>query len=324
MDVGGQAVIEGVMMRSPKAMAIACRKPSGEVVVKEEVWRSITGRLKFLRWPFFRGTVVFAEAMVNGIQALTYSANQALEEEEEGPLSPWAMTGTIILAMALAVGLFVVAPHVLSLGLGRLFDAEMGVRSVAFHVIDGVIKVLFFIGYIVAISLLKDVRRLFMYHGAEHMCIHTFEAKEPLTVAFARRHPTLHPRCGTAFLLLVLLISIAFFAVVFPFLPKPEGPGWLIQAAFIGVKILLLLPIAGCAYELTRQAGKRPDHPLIKPLIWPGLMLQKLTTRKPTDDQIEVALCALESTLKMEAGQDNPCPVVQDRADEVREPLEAA
>jgi len=290
------------MMRSPKAMAIACRKPSGEVVVREEVWRSITGRLKFLRWPFFRGTVVFVEAMVNGIQALTFSANQALEEEAEGPLSPWAMTGTILLALGLAVGLFVVAPHLLSLLLGRLFEADLGVRSVGFHVIDGAIKVLFFIGYIAAISLLKDVRRLFMYHGAEHMSIHTFEAREPLTVAFARRHPTLHPRCGTAFLLLVLLISIAFFAVVFPFLPKPAGPGWLAQAAFIGVKVLLLLPIAGCAYELTRLAGKRPDHPLIRPLIWPGLMLQKLTTRKPTDDQIEVALCALESTLKIEAG----------------------
>ena len=290
------------MMRSPKAMAIVCRRPSGELVVRDEPWRSISGRLKFLRWPFFRGTVVFMEAMVNGIQALTFSANQALEEEEEGgPLSPWAMAGTIALALALAIGLFVVAPHVLSLVLGRVFGSEMGVRSVSFHVIDGVLKVTFFIGYIAAISMLKDIKRLFMYHGAEHMSIHTYEAKEPLTVAFARRHPTLHPRCGTAFLLLVLLISIAFFALVFPFLPRPQGPGWLVQTAFIGVKMLLLLPIAGTAYEVTRLAGKHPQNPWVRPLIWPGLALQRLTTKRPTDDQLEVALTALEAALKIEA-----------------------
>ncbi len=305
ITVGGQAVIEGVMMRSPKAMAIVCRRPSGEIIVRDEPWRSITGRLKFLRWPFFRGTVVFIEAMVNGIQALTFSANQALEEEEDGgPLSPWAMAGTIILALGLAIGLFVVAPHVLSLFVGRVFDAEMGVRSVSFHVIDGVLKVAFFIGYILAISMLKDIKRLFMYHGAEHMSIHTYEAQEPLTVPFARRHPTLHPRCGTAFLLLVLLISIAFFAVVFPFLPRPEGPGWLVQGAFIGVKMLLLMPIAGTAYEVTRLAGKHPDNPWVKPLIWPGMALQKLTTKRPTDDQLEVALCALDAALKIEAEAD--------------------
>ncbi|MBW1712187.1 MAG: DUF1385 domain-containing protein [Deltaproteobacteria bacterium] len=292
------------MMRSPKAMAIVCRRPSGEVTVKEEVWRSISGRLKFLRWPFFRGTVVFVEALVNGIQALTYSANQALEEEVEGPLSPWAMAGTILAALGLALGLFVVAPHFLSLLVGRTWDAGFGVTSLNFHLIDGLVKVVFFAGYIVAISALKDVRRLFMYHGAEHMSIHAYEAREPLTVAFARRHPTLHPRCGTAFLLLVLVISIVFFAVVFPFLPKPQGPGWLVQAAFIGVKILLMLPIAGTAYEVTRLAGRHPDNPWLKPLIWPGLMLQKLTTRQPSDDQIEVALKALESTLKIEEAEE--------------------
>ena len=302
IKVGGQAVIEGVMMRSPGAMAIVCRRPSGDLVVREEAWRSISGRIKFLRRPFFRGTVVFIEAMINGIQALTFSANQALEEEEEGgPLSSWALAGTIILALGLAVGLFVVAPHVLSLLLGRLFDAEIGVRSVSFHIIDGILKVTFFVGYIVAISFLKDIKRLFMYHGAEHMSIHTHEAKEPLTVAFARRHPTLHPRCGTAFLLLVLLISIAFFAVIFPFLPRPEGPGWLVQGAFIGVKMLLLFPIAGTAYEFTRFAGNHADNPWVKPLIWPGMALQRLTTRQPTDDQLEVALSALEATLRIES-----------------------
>jgi len=297
LDIGGQAVIEGVMMRSPKAMTIAVRRPSGQVVVREEVWRSISRRIKFLRWPVFRGTVVFFEALVNGIQALTFSANQALEEEEGGPLSPWAMTGTILLALGLAVGLFVVLPHYLSLLIG---GPKMGVRSLGFHLVDGGLKVLFFVGYILGISILKDVRRLFMYHGAEHMSIHTYEAREPLTVAFARRHPTLHPRCGTAFILLVLLISIAFFAVVFPLLPRPDWPGWLAQAGFVGVKILLLLPIAGAAYEAVRFSGRHADNPWVKPFIWPGLLLQKLTTRRPSDDQLEIALTALERALKIE------------------------
>jgi uncharacterized protein YqhQ len=183
---------------------------------------------------------------------------------------------------------------------GRWFEADFGVRSLSFHVLDGILKVAFFIGYILAISALKDVRRLFMYHGAEHMSIHAYEAQEPLTVESARRHPTLHPRCGTAFILLVLLISIAFFAVVFPFLPKPGGPDWLAQAAFIGVKMLLMLPIAGSAYEVIKLAGKRPESPWLRPFIWPGLALQRLTTREPTDDQIEVALCALQAALQVE------------------------
>ncbi len=288
------------MMRSPKAMAIAVRRPSGEVVVREEPWRSISQRIKFLRWPFFRGAVVFVEAMVNGITALTFSANQALEEEEGGPLSPWAMAGTILLAVALAMLLFVAAPHVISLGLGRYFSDDFGVKSLWFHVIDGVFKMAFFLGYILAISSLKDVRRLFMYHGAEHMSIHAYEADEELTVENARRHRTLHPRCGTAFLLLVLLISIVFFGLVFPLVPKPDWPGPLTQSAFIGLKILLMLPIAGAAYEVTRLAGKKADRPWMKPIIWPGLALQRLTTRQPTDDMIEIALTALKSALKME------------------------
>lgn len=299
-NIGGQAVIEGVMMRSPKAMSIAVRRPSGEIVVKEEAWRSINRRFKFLRWPFFRGTVVFIEAMVNGIQALTYSANQALEEEEGGPLSPWAMAGTIALAIALAMGLFVAAPHLLSLLAGKFFSGEYGVQSLAFHVIDGILKMAFFLGYIVAISMLKDVKRLFMYHGAEHMSIHAYEMGEDLTVEAARKYKTLHPRCGTAFLLLVLSVSIAFFAIVFPLLPRPDWPGWLVQAAFIGIKMVLMMPIAGCAYEITRLAGKKSDKWWMQPIIWPGMALQRLTTRPPTDDQLEIALTALKSALKIE------------------------
>ncbi len=287
-------------MRSPQAMAIAVRRPSGEVVVREEVWRSISRRIKPLKWPFLRGVVVFIEALVNGSQALTYSANQALEEEEEGPLNPLAVAGTIALALGLAILLFVIAPHFLSYQVGRLLGVELGVRTLRFHLVDGALKVIFFVGYILGISILKDVRRIFMYHGAEHMSIHAYEAAEPLTVEHARRHPTLHPRCGTAFVLLVLLISIFFFAAVFPLLPNPAGPAWWANLIFIGVKILLLLPIAGAAYEVTRLAGRQAHNPWLKPFIWPGLFMQRLTTRKPTDDQIEIALKALRSALKIE------------------------
>ncbi len=289
------------MMRSPQAMAIAVRRPSGEVVVKEEPWRSIWRRFKFLRWPFLRGGVVFAEALINGLQALTFSANEALAEEKDGgPLSPWAMAGTIGLALSLGILVFVVAPHVLTIFLGRIFDSGFGVRSFWFHAIDGLIKVIFFVAYIGGISLIKDVRRVFMYHGAEHMGIHAYEHGEDLTVANARRHPTLHPRCGTAFLLLVLVISIGFFAAAFPLLPKPAESAWLSNAFYILVKIALMPAIAGVAYEITRLAGRHPDNPWVRPVIWPGLMLQKLTTRPPTDDQIEIALTAIRCALKIE------------------------
>ena len=159
------------------------------------------------------------------------------------------------------------------------------------------------VGYIAAISLMKDVRRVFMYHGAEHMSIHAYEHDDPLTVECARVYPTLHPRCGTAFLLLVLIISIGLFAAIFPLLPKPNWPSWLANLFFIGIKMPLMAPIAGAAYEVTRYAGKHSDEAWLKPIIWPGLMLQKLTTRKPTDDQLEVALTALKRALARELGK---------------------
>lgn len=291
------------MMRSPKAMTIVCRKPSGEVVVRDDPWVSLASKWKFLRWPFLRGVLVFVEAMVNGVQALTFSANQALEEEEDGPLSPWAMAGTIAFAVGAGLALFVALPHLLTLWLGGLFQDDFGVKSLTFHIVDGVIKVAVFVGYIAAISLMKDVRRVFMYHGAEHMSIHAYEHDDPLTVECARVYPTLHPRCGTAFLLLVLIISIGLFAAIFPLLPKPNWPSWLANLFFIGIKMPLMAPIAGAAYEVTRYAGKHSDEAWLKPIIWPGLMLQKLTTRKPTDDQLEVALTALKRALARELGK---------------------
>ncbi len=299
IKVGGQAVIEGIMMRAPKTFTVVVRRPDGELAVREDRWHSPMERWPILKKPFLRGCIVLYEALFNGIQALTYSAQEALGEEEE-KLGPWALGGTIAFALGSAVILFVVIPHLATLGIGALAGTDIGVRSVWFHIIDGVIKVSIFVGYIVLISLLKEIRRVFEYHGAEHKSIHTYEKGEELTVENAWKYPTLHARCGTAFLLLVLVFSIFLFSAVFPLLPKDiMGNKISTNIFFILVKIVLLLPIAGCSYEIIRL-GERLNNPLLNLLLLPGLWLQKLTTREPDDDQIEVALIALKTTLEKE------------------------
>jgi uncharacterized protein YqhQ len=309
ISVGGQAVIEGVMMRAPNALAIAVRKPNGEVAVKEDVWLSLSHRLKFLKWPLIRGSVVLIETLINGFQALSFSANQALEEEngqgkEEKKLSSWGLS--LILSVAFAIGIlfFVVMPHYLTGFLGEYFGRDLDVENLFFHLIDGLIKVFFFIGYIYAISLMKNIQRIFQYHGAEHKCIYAYEAGEELTVSNARKYSILHPRCGTAFLLVVFVISIILFSVIFPFLPRfPSMGKGLTNLIYVGIKLPLLFPIAGLAYEIIKLSGKKPNHPILRIVIAPGLWLQRMTTRPPMDDQIEVALRALKGALRMESDQ---------------------
>jgi len=307
ISVGGQAVIEGVMMRAPNALAIAVRKPNGEVAVKEDVWRSLSNRLKFLKWPLIRGSVVFLEALINGLQALSYSANQALEEEKgkkADKLSSFALTLVMVVAFGVGLLFFVVIPHYLTGFLGQFFGRDLSVDSILFHLIDGVIKVFFFVSYIYFISFMKDIRRIFQYHGAEHKCIFAYENGDELTVSNCQKYSTLHPRCGTAFLLLVFLVSIFLFSVIFPFLPKFLDLGKTLEnLVYIGIKMPLLFPIAGLAYEVIKISGKKPDHPLLKWIITPGLWLQRLTTRPPSDDQVEIALHALQGALRLETGQ---------------------
>jgi len=304
LNVGGQAVLEGVMMRSPSALAVAVRKANGEVAIKKNPWRSISTRFPWLSLPFIRGSVVLFEALVNGLDALTFSANQALDEEDEGEMNLWVMGLTIAAAIGLGLFLFVVLPHYLSLLLGRVGPVRFGVASAAFHTLDGFFKLAFFIGYIWLISRVKEIGRLFEYHGAEHKSIYAYEAGQELTVENARRHTTLHPRCGTAFILIVLIISILFFSVIFPLISSTgrEG-GWALNLIYVAIKIVLMLPIAGIAYEINRYASKHMDQILFKAAIMPGLWVQKLTTREPSDDQIEIALIALKTTLSLEAAQ---------------------
>lgn len=299
-------MIEGVMMRAPNALAIAVRKPSGEVVVKEDVWRSLSRRLKFLKWPVIRGSVVLIETLINGFQALSFSANQALEEGKgEEKLSSWTLSLVMAAAFGIGILFFVVLPHYLTGFLGYFIGREFRVESLSFHLVDGLIKVFFLVGYIYLISLLKDIQRIFQYHGAEHKSIYAYEAGEELTVSNAKRHSTLHPRCGTAFLLIVLIVSIVFFAAFFPFLPKfPSLGKGLTNLIYVGIKLPLLFPIAGLAYEVIKLSGKKPKHPVLKMVLAPGLWLQRLTTREPTDDQIEIALRALQGALKIESRQE--------------------
>lgn len=294
MNVGGQAVIEGVMMKAPRRLCVAVRRSSGGIVVKNEPFRPLSARFSFLGWPLLRGPVVLGETLVQGMKALSFSAQQALEEEGE-EMGSWAMGLTMLVAIAAGMGLFVAVPHLLSLWLGSLrgFDEQ----SLSFHLVDGVIKIAIFVAYLWIISLMGEVRRVFQYHGAEHKSIYCFEAGEELTVANARRYSRLHPRCGTAFLLVVLLISIFVFAVIFPLLPRLAEASWLNQAAQIGIKILFMIPIAGISYEIIKLAGKRGGKGFWGAMLWPGLQMQRLTTKEPTDEQIEIALTALKAAV---------------------------
>jgi uncharacterized protein YqhQ len=302
IPVGGQAVIEGVMMKAPKSLAVVVRRPNGELVSKEEPLHPWSDRFPFLKWPVLRGSLILMETMIQGIQALNFSANQAMAEEEESKEIGWAaMLGTMTVAILLGLGLFVALPHWISAYLGGLTSFHFGVDSFTFHLLDGWIKVFFFIAYIWIISRFKEIRRVFQYHGAEHKSIFTYEAGQDLTVENAKGHSTLHPRCGTSFILLVLVISILLFSLIFPWLPKvPSLHPWARNGLYIGIKILLMIPITGLAYEAIKYSGKKADKPWVKVFIMPGLWIQKLTTQEPTDDQIEVALQALQRVLALE------------------------
>jgi uncharacterized protein YqhQ len=291
------------MMKAPRRLCVAVRRPSGAVVVKNDPFEPISVRLPFLAWPFLRGPVVLFETLVHGLKALSFSANQALEEEES-QMGSWALTLTMAVAVLFGLGLFVALPHLLSLWLGRLKSLAFDEMSLWFHLTDGVIKVALFMAYLWGISRMRDIQRVFEYHGAEHKSIYCFEAGQELTVANARAYSRLHPRCGTAFLLVVLVVSMLIFAMVFPLLPKFSPNTVLNQAAQIGLKVLMMLPIAGISYEVIRLAGKQGGQGFWGMLLWPGLQMQRLTTREPDDDQIEIALTALRAAVGTAEGDE--------------------
>ncbi len=291
LAIGGQAVIEGVMMRCPRSIATAVRTPSGGIVIRQKPYRSFVARIGLHRIPFFRGGIHLVESMALGIGSLMFSAEQALEDEEVkedsgGWKEKLTLTGTLVFAFALSLGLFFYLPLVIT-------DLT-GVKSgLWFNLIDGVLRLTVFLGYLLAVSRLEDMKRLFQYHGAEHKTIHVFEAGLPLEPKNARQFTTLHPRCGTSFLVFVMMISI----LVFMFLGRPETIGdRLLRLAFLPV-------IGGISYEFIKLSGKKAGQRWMKPFVWPGLMLQKITTNEPTDDQVEVAMAALDAALQADANE---------------------
>ncbi|HIE28318.1 TPA: DUF1385 domain-containing protein [Candidatus Poribacteria bacterium] len=295
-NVGGQAVIEGVMMRGPKSLAIAVRKSNDEIVVKREQLHPLGERYLILKWPILRGVVVLLESLIWGFKALTFSANEAVETAEEPSskdvvnsekkkeeIGGFTLALTLIFSIGMGIGLFVVLPAWIA-----GFFTEKGF---AFNLIDGVIRLLFFLAYIFVISRIGQIKRVFQYHGAEHKSIYAYESGEELTVENADKHSTLHPRCGTAFLLMVMFVSILVFSIF----GKP--PSLLIR---FGTRIIFIPLIAGISYELTRLASRKRDIWLMRILIAPGLLMQKLTTKKPTAGQLQVAIIALKEVLSME------------------------
>ncbi|MDD5642861.1 MAG: DUF1385 domain-containing protein [Syntrophales bacterium] len=303
LPVGGQAVLEGVMMRSPQALAIAVRRPDGTVVLKDEPYTSLAARYSLLKRPFLRGPVVLLEALITGIRALSFSAQVVAQEEdeEESPLGWKSIALTMVFAFLLAFVLFGFLPHYLSGLAGYLLGRPLTPADFLFHVIDGIIKAFFILVYIWGISRFREIHRVFEYHGAEHKSICAYEAGEPLTVENARRHGTCHPRCGTSFILVVLLVSLLVFTIFFPLFPPLTRTGLVNNLIQVLIKVALMFPIAAIAYEIIRWGGREPNHPLARVLLWPGLATQRITTQEPDDSQLEVALEALKAVLAREA-----------------------
>lgn len=299
--VGGQAVIEGVMMRSKNRLAIAVRKADGSITVELRPWFSLTNA-PILKKPFLRGFPVLLETLVNGIKALNFSAMQASEGDEgEAELTPLHLVITMAVALGVALGLFVVVPHFFSVAMQWLgFSGD--VESLSFNAWDGLFKMLIFVAYIAAISFVPDIRRVFQYHGAEHKVIWAYEEGKGMSVENARSYSRLHPRCGTSFLLFVLAVSIVLYTVMVPYLLSFYKPSVFIlkHLYIVGAKLLFMAPISCIAYEIIRFAGKFNSNILCRMLCWPGLALQMMTTKEPDDSQIEVAMAALKCAVSEE------------------------
>lgn len=302
--VGGQAVIEGVMMRSPRALAVAVRRPDGSIVLREDAWISLAERVAFLRWPFVRGSVVLLESVYNGLTALNFAAAQAEGTAAPGEaptLSTGSRAGTIAVAFLIAAALFIGLPHLLAFGSGEVVGQPLEVRSFAFHALDGFFKLLIFVGYVWGIGRIPEVARVFQYHGAEHKVVNAYENELPLTLENARRFTTFHARCGTSFVLFVLVLSIFLFAVVLPFVPAFFETALFNHLALIALKIPLMIPLSGLAYEINRYAARHPQQLWVQALVQPGRWMQRLTTKEPSDDQLEIALAAMQAALRREA-----------------------
>ena len=281
--VGGQAVMEGVMMRGANSWAVAVRRPDGEIEVA--VHDAPTWAQRYSKFPLLRGVVALAESMSLGIRALTWSANKAADDGEAEPMSRGQVVATVTLALAFFSGVFILLPGLVAKLAGDRLEG-----SLQFNVFEGIVKMAMFLGYIALIGRMPDIRRVFQYHGAEHKAIAAYENQVALTPESAQRFTTQHVRCGTNFLLLVMALSIASHAVF-------GKPGWLV---LIVSRVLLVPVVAGLAYEFIRFAASHMDKQWVRAAMVPGLALQRMTTREPDLDQLEVAIASLRAVLTAE------------------------
>lgn len=278
---GGQALIEGVMMRHGNRIAAAVRRPDKEIVFQEREYIPLTKRYKMLGWMFIRGTITLFEMMIIGIKCLMFSAEVALSEEEKKPKG-WEMYLSFIISFTVAIFFFVVVPAFFFTKM-KFFVSNL----ILLNILEGCVRLGIFLCFLSATLLMKDMRRTYMYHGAEHKTVFAWEHGQELTVENVKGFSTRHPRCGTSFILFVMIISI----LVFSLLGRPD---FLHRVLY---KILLLPVVAGISYEAIRFTGKYSHSKLVQLLSWPGLMLQKITTREPSDDQIEVAIAAMKKVI---------------------------
>lgn len=299
-SIGGEALIEGVMMRGPESVGIAVRKPDGEIIIDKKPHQTLAKRYKFFKAPIVRGAVGIIESMVLGVKSIMYSAEFVeLEDEEQSQPSKFdkflerlfgeklqegIIYFSVFIALVFGIGLFILLPNLLA-GLMH-FNKNTASGSIYYNLFEGLIRIILFVGYIVLISKLKDVKRVFEYHGAEHKTIHCYENEEELTVENVRKYTTRHPRCGTAFLMVVMVVSILLFSFM----------GWHNILINFATRLLLLPLVAGLSYEVIKFAG-RSDWKIMSIVNAPGLALQRFTTREPDDSQIEVAIAALNSVL---------------------------
>lgn len=281
-NIGGQAVIEGIMMRGAKLTSVAVRKPDGTIALETKPTGTIRDKYPILNKPFIRGMIILWESLRDGMVALQRSA-QLATNGTEAEMSKGETVSTVLVAVVLAVGLFVIVPTWSMRFLHTVTDNPLWL-----NLAEGLLRMLIFLAYVVGISQMQDIRRVFQYHGAEHKTIYTYEAGLPLVVENVRKMSTLHPRCGTNFLMIVMLISMFVFAFF----------GWPNVWERIASRIVMMPVIAGVAYEIIRFAGKHIQNSFVHAMILPGLLLQKLTTRQPDDSQIEVAIVAVKAVLE--------------------------
>lgn len=290
--VGGQAVMEGVMMRAPHSYCVAVRRPAGDVVTDEMPVPKVSEKHKIFKYPIFRGMGSLGQSMWLGMKALRFSANAALDdgESKKQEISPWIMTINLAFSLAFFIFLYKFVPLYLTSLLGKWAPAVKG--HILFNLTDGAIRIAIFLVFLYLISLWKDIKRVFEYHGAEHKVVFAFESGKPLTIENAQCHSTFHPRCGTSFLLVVMVVAIIVYAMV-PY----EG----FFMKFVA-RVVLLPLIAGLSYELIRFAAKHRGG-VMAALTAPGLWLQRITTQPPSDEQVAVAIHALEGAMALEQSQ---------------------